>query len=85
MILLVEGNGKTHLCRELHKAIGKQNCFSFNDGVTLPNIAQVISNRSKIPYPVVIITGDSAALDYAQRILSGPEFQEPVVRMELKG
>ena len=81
MILLVQGFGKTFLCRELYKITGRYEIFSFNDGVDEVKLASILQNYRRAPQPVIIITGDESLLVYAERMFRANG--ATVIRVEL--
>lgn len=86
MIILVageHGSGKTYFCRELHNAVGKHGMFSLNDGCNTSRIESIVHNRSKIPYPVIVITGEPMVLRDAEIKLRATNTAEPIVFMQV--
>lgn len=83
MIIIVDGYGKTKFCRELHNSIGRHQLFSMNDGLTLEELELFLLNRSRIVYPVIVITGTEVFCVEAEQRIRAVKNGEPVFRMTL--
>lgn len=85
MIILIEGEkgtGKTFFCRELNSATaGKMRFFDACDCAQVVQIAQTIN---RIPENVIVLTGDTETIDYAELVLRRVASVMPISRLEVK-